>query len=273
VACIERGYGFVIMSPAVLPRRKKSAWGSLGRHVRDFFIGAFPLEILTERRLVLRLRTRSEISVYHNIFVERVYPLARYRDVLGPTTTPVVFDAGANTGMFAAAVFDHWPQAQVHSFEPQPKLIPRIHEMAALNGLQDRHHINWSAIGESNGEAEFFQNRNPISASLLRDKAARRTIRRVDRVPVMTLDEYAKSHAVERVDLLKLDVEGVEIEALRGAVNVLRTVRLLFIEVHPPFSTYSAAKELLTRAGFVCASPSPEPDDETQANCVFIRKS
>lgn len=253
--------------------RKKSALAHLGGHLRDVLIRAFPLEMWTERRLSVRLRNRSEISVYCNIFVERVYLFDRYKDVLQPTDSPVVFDVGANTGLFAAAVFDHWPRAQVHSFEPQPQLVPHIRELAALNGLEDRLTINWCAVGGSRGEAEFFQNRNPISASLIREKAARRTIKRVDRVAVTTLDEYAHSRGLARVDLLKLDVEGVELDALRNATNVLKSVRLIFLEVHPPFSTYSAAEKLLKAAGFVCLAPTPEPDDQAQANCVFARQT
>jgi len=218
------------------------------------------------------LRNRSELSVYRNIFVERVYPFERFADEIGAIESPVVFDVGANTGLFAAAVFDHWRLGRVHSFEPQKKLIPRIRELAENNDLGERHIVNWCAIGDRSGEAEFFQNRNPISASLIKEKAARRTIRRVSRVPVTTLDDYAQSHKVSRVDILKLDVEGVELEAMRGASGVLAQVRLLFLEVHPPFSTFSAAASLLKTSGLVCINPVPLPDDTVQANCVFARR-
>src|SRR5215813_5616199 len=113
------------MNPASPAPQNKNAIRRLGCHLRDVFIRAFPLEMWTERRLIVRLRNRSEMSVYRNIFVERVYPFDQYKAAVGQTESPVVFDVGANTGMFAAAVFDHWPRAQVHSFEPQPQLIPR----------------------------------------------------------------------------------------------------------------------------------------------------
>ncbi|MBI4661674.1 MAG: FkbM family methyltransferase [Verrucomicrobia bacterium] len=244
----------------------------LGGHLRDLLIGAFPLEMRTARGLTVRLRNRSELSVYRNIFVERVYPFEPHRSRLGSAESPVVFDVGANTGLFAAAVFDHWPKAQVHSFEPQPRLIPKLREIAALNGLEERHFVNWCAIAGSAGEAKFYQNRNPISASLIQEKAARRSIRHVDRVAVTTLDAYAESRGIRRVDLLKLDVEGVELDALRGAPNVLGTVRLLFIEVHPPFSTFSAASELLGQAGLISVAGGPPPDDTAQVNAVFCRR-
>ncbi len=225
----------------------------------------------TERGLLIPIRNRSELSVYHNIFVQRVYPLDAFASELGPLDEPTVFDAGANTGQFAGAIFDRWPRARVHAFEPQTDLIRRIREFAALNGLENRLVVNWVAIGGSCGVQEFYQNRNPISASLIRQKAARRTIRRVAQVSVTTLDEYARAHGVDRVDILKLDVEGVELEALGGAARVLKDVRLLFLEVHPPFSTFGEAERVLEQSGLVCVAPVTPPDDTVQANCVFAR--
>lgn len=258
------------MSNSSSSRRRKSPWQSLGGHIRDWLMNAFPLEIPTER-LVVRLHNRSEISVYHSIFVQRVYPFDCIKAKIKTDDAPVVFDVGANSGLFAAAVFDHWPQAQVHSFEPQSRLIPRIKNVGARNGLEEQHTVNWCAVSGNQGEANFFENGNPISASLLQEKAARRSIRRVEQVKVITLDDYAKSHGINRVDILKLDVEGVEIDALRGAASVLNGVRLVFIEVHPPFSTYSQAAALLKAAGLECFSPKPEPNDQAQANAAFVR--
>jgi FkbM family methyltransferase len=253
--------------------RRKGVLRRLGRHVRDLMIGTFPLELGTERGLVLPIRNRSELSVYHNIFVQRVYRLDAFTSELGPLDEPTVFDAGANTGQFAAAVFDRWPRARVHAFEPQEDLIRRIHEFAALNGLENRFVVNWVAIGRRAGIQEFYQNRNPISASLIKQKAARRTIRRVVRVSVTTLDEYAQAHSIDRVDILKLDVEGVELDTLNSATRVLKDVRLLFLEVHPPLSTFGEAARILQKSGLVCVAPVPPPEDTVQANCVFARRA
>jgi FkbM family methyltransferase len=204
--------------------------------------------------------------------VERVYPFDAFAGEIATTASPVVLDVGANNGQFAAAVFDYWPEARVHSFEPQSHLVPRIREFAATNGLQDRLTVNWCAIGASSGEADFYQNRSPISASLIREKAARRSIRRVSRVPVKTLDDYAQAQGIRLVDILKLDVEGVELDAMRGARKVLAGVRLMFLEVHPPFSTFGQAAALLHSSGLTCVSPATPPDDLAQANCVFARR-
>ena len=257
---------------APTPARRKSPLQSLGRHVRDLFIRHFPIELRTERGLVVRLRNRSEISVYWHIFVERGYPFEQCAGELSGIDAPVVLDVGANSGLFGAAVFDRWRQAQLHSFEPQPQLIPVIRELAEINGLTARSHVNWCAVSDRNGEAELFQNRNPISASLIREKAGRRSIRRTCRVPVLTLDAYTRARGLERVDLLKVDVEGAELEVLRGAKGVLATTKLLFLEVHPPFSTLGAVADLLKESGLAHLLSSRLFAND-QSNWAFVHRA
>ena len=225
----------------------------------------------TAREHIIRLRNRSEMKVYSDLFVQRVYPFEIIRSAGNTFERPVVFDAGANNGQFAAAVLDYWPDAHVHSFEPQKQLVRRVHEFAAINNLQGQIFPQWAAVGARKGEQYFYQNRSPMSASLIREKAARRTIRRVVKVPVITLDEYADAHGIQQVDILKIDVEGAEIDALRGADQVLEHLTFLFVEVHPPFSTFGDVAGLLTAKGLECIYPSPLPDDRMQVTCLFMR--
>jgi FkbM family methyltransferase len=271
----SNGANFLRRRPVNTPspkRNKKSVWNRLGRHVRDIFIEAFPLEVYSRSQLTLRLRNRSEISVYLSIFIDQLYPFDRFKSFVRSADRPVIFDVGANTGLFAAAAFDHWPQARVHSFEPQRKLIPRMQEMAALNRLEDRYTVNWCAIGDHCGSAEFYENRNPISASLIKEKVAKRSIRRVEQVPLTTLDEYARAHGIPQVNILKLDVEGVEIAALSGAAKTLATAELVFVEVHPPYSTFAEAKKLLNAAGLECMTHEVAPNETSQFDSVFVRR-
>jgi hypothetical protein len=138
--------------------------------------------------------------------------------------------------------------------------------------LIDRLVVNWAAVGDRSAPRDFYESRTPIVSSLVRGMAASRSVRRVVRVPGLTLDEYARTRGVGRVDILKLDIEGAEIEALHGAMRVLETVRLLYAEFHPPHSNFTDAVKWLAARGWMCVVPATPPDPAEQCNCVFVRR-
>lgn len=228
----------------------------------------FPLEMRTARGLIVRLHNRSEFELYRSIFVQQMYPLDEIAERLTDEAAPVVFDVGANCGFFTALALDRWRGARVHAFEPQKNLLSQIEEFASINHLSDRVRANWAAVGSENGETEFHVHRNPIGSSVVREKVGSRR-RRTVRVPLVTLDEYARLNQMARVDVLKLDVEGAELEALRGAAEILKTVRVLFAEFHPPHSRFEDAAKLLSKYGLTCPHP---PQDDAKADCVFVRE-
>ncbi len=251
--------------------RKKSALRSFGRRWRDVWIRAFPLELRTQQGWIVPVRNRSELSVYHHMFVERAYPLERFEETVAGLDEIIVFDVGANVGQFAAVVFDHWRNARVHAFEPQGNLVPRIRELARVNGWDDRVTANWTAVGATNGEAEFFVGSSPLGASLMRDKVAARAVRRTTRVSLTTLDGYAASRSLDAVHVVKLDVEGAELDVLRGAQRVLATTRLLFVELHQGFSTFGEVAALVEPHGLVSLAPPPLAD-APWAHVTFVRR-
>jgi FkbM family methyltransferase len=135
-------------------------------------------------------------------------------------TSPVVFDVGANEGEWLAAVLRRCPGAIVHAFEPQQALAAKI---AAAH---PRLRVNNQALGDRAGDLSLFDYADhPGSqhASLLpgvietvHGAAPRRTT-----VSVVTLDDYCGQHRIDRIDLLKIDVEGFELNVLRGAKRLL----------------------------------------------------
>ena len=126
--------------------RKRMNW--LGRQMRDLLIWCFPLEALTERGYVLKLRNRFEVRLYCNFFVEHAYLLHKFGPGIGQEQQVVVFDVGANCGQFTASVFDQWPSAIFHAFEPQKKLARRIEEFALDNTLGGQIVVNRAAVRE-----------------------------------------------------------------------------------------------------------------------------
>jgi FkbM family methyltransferase len=121
----------------------------------------------------------------------------------------VVFDLRANIGAFAipAAVIG----AQVHAFEILPANVVSLAASAARNGL-DNLAINIGAIWDKPG----FLGIAGKSAWGVVAPGSQLSIAAV------AIDDYVAAKGIEQVDLMKIDIEGAELEALRGADNVLR---------------------------------------------------
>ena len=135
------------------------------------------------------------------------------RKVLSPGA--VVADAGANIGIYSEFLSRCvGANGAVHAFEPSPENFERL--QAATCKLANVH-ASRAAVGEHSGKSELY-----ISDKLNVDHrtySAEATSRRTIPIEMVALDDYFK--AGERVDLVKIDIQGYEVHALRGAKRIL----------------------------------------------------
>jgi FkbM family methyltransferase len=152
------------------------------------------------------------------------------RQCVEQSQTPVTaFDVGANIGVFAlelsAAGFD-----SVHAFEPVHSTFMRL----VANVGQTNIKVVNAALGAANGPLVFaITNGSPATNHSVANAAS--CSGPVERVAVLTLDEYCAAHAISHIDLLKIDVEGMEPCVLRGARELMtrRAVSRILIEICP----------------------------------------
>jgi FkbM family methyltransferase len=154
----------------------------------------------------------------------RVSGEARFlRDYLGERTTPVVFDVGANVGSYSNEVFDANEEARIFAFEPHPatfiKLVANVEKQKNIATYN-------CAVGNKCGRLNLYDresNDGSRHASLFRevieDIHKSRSISH--EVEVITLDGFIDEHAIDRIDLLKIDAEGYEFNVLKGATKAL----------------------------------------------------
>ncbi len=144
----------------------------------------------------------------------------------------VCFDIGANIGVYSM-VFARLSGApdNVHAFEPVDHIRGRFRANARLNGFQSIH-LNECALGSETGSLDMHQVKEGVfrggTSTLVRNEniAALGEAAFVTRpVQVTTLDRYAAAAALERVDFLKIDVEGFELHVFEGAVETLARFR------------------------------------------------
>jgi FkbM family methyltransferase len=142
-------------------------------------------------------------------------------------------DLGANEGFFSViAARAVGPTGRVLAIEPQSRLGPVIRRNLELN---DAANVTLAqvAISAEAGVAEFnlAPDTNSGSSGLSR---ATRYANPTQSVRTLTLDLCLQEHALTMVDVMKIDIEGYEYEAVLGAKELFRTlkVRRLLIEIH-----------------------------------------
>lgn len=143
------------------------------------------------------------------------YDLRRYLDRM----PCLVVDAGANIGQTALAFARWWPAARIHSFEPIAATYARLATACGNNPRIECHRL---ALGDAESEAQVSVQDNSELNSLLAPSGTGAT----ERVRVRRLDDWAAERRIERIDLLKIDVEGYELRVLAGAEALLREHRI-----------------------------------------------
>lgn len=137
----------------------------------------------------------------------------------------VIVDAGANVGQYSLlASTEVGPSGSVHCFEPIPSNFVRLVEHAIENGVSNMF-LNRTALWNEDGTVALGlpegKRNNAGSYSL---GAASRSDSRTE-APSVRLDTYVSRRGLDRIDLIKMDIEGAEAGAISGARATLLQYR------------------------------------------------
>lgn len=148
----------------------------------------------------------------------------------------VFWDVGANVGSFALPIALRNRGTTVHAFEPSPPVFARLSANMEKNPtLQHRVHGHHLALGDESGTARFFVSSEPFNSGVGGLGPSRnRTERGVD-VPIARGDDLLATGRVPVPDLIKIDVEGFELEVLRGLDGFLRRANVEVVFEHEPY--------------------------------------
>lgn len=145
-----------------------------------------------------------------------------------------IFDVGGNFGQTALRFASAFPAATIYTFEPVPTSFDRLKD--AVQRCKNIKSFN-TALGSKSGTAVMNIMASSGSNSILQNEAA------IGSVPVQieTIDAFATSNSIQTIDLLKIDVEGYELQVLKGAENLLTNgqIRYVFAECTTSIDTES----------------------------------
>jgi len=146
----------------------------------------------------------------------------------------IFFDIGSSVGLISVHAAQKLSSGFVYSFEPDPENITHLENNYKCNQL-DNYKILQCAVADVEGKMELFSaGANDYSPSLRKVNHIESTIQ----VDVKTIDLMIERGNVPNPTVIKIDIEGAEMLALKGMGKLLSDTnrpRKLFIEIHPNF--------------------------------------
>ena len=197
-----------------------------------------------------------------------------------------VFDVGANVGQFAEMMRAVFPQATIYSFEP----------LASCYGILARKMTSLQpmfsypiALGKVDGVTTIYHNDFSASSSLLpmagrhREAFPHTGHATEEQVTVRPMDTVMSSVAYESPVLMKIDVQGFELDVLAGATRTLQRVDVLIVEtsmveLYEQQPLFHEVYEFVRARGFVFAGSfdqivDPSSGAVLQADAIFVREA
>jgi FkbM family methyltransferase len=201
---------------------------------------------------------------------------------LSPTT---VIDVGANAGQFSLAALALWPGARIVALEPLPEAARRF---AALFADEPQVRLVEAAAGRAEGTAELHLSARRDSSSLLPIGAGQTRVfpgtqeTGTVRVRVAPLPALLTGEPLDPPVLLKIDVQGAELDVLAGAEALLPRIAWIYVEcsyleLYEGQALVGEVEAFLGARGFRLAARhnlvrTPE-DGDVQADLLFVRQS
>jgi FkbM family methyltransferase len=192
-------------------------------------------------------------------------------------TAKIIFDIGANAGIYSFAAASCNPISQIFAFEPTPDILNHLKSTVNENHLQDRIHVHSTAISSTSGTAilNFFtgenydnEGMNFVSTSAKDDKSIQ--------VNTSTLDDFCIKYGLQNIDMIKIDVQGYEPEVLEGAEQLLsrKAINMIFFELNwntVDKSRCSATRsvKILHEAGFKFSDPKNKCEAKVAGPWMF----
>lgn len=231
------------------------------------------------RKLVAALptkRTRAALRIGVSASIE-------HREALRGSNFRTVVDVGANRGQFALFCRTEFPQARIISFEPLSAPAARFRKIFGDDELVTLHEV---ALGSVAGRSMMHVTAEDDGSSLLAvggNQAILFGTREVasQAVTVRRLDEIVTPAMLSTAALLKIDVQGFEMEVLRGSVGILSLfgsvyVECSYLELYSGQALVNEAIEFLHSSGFALAGVFNQTADgygrPVQADVLFHRR-
>jgi len=154
---------------------------------------------------------------------------------------PVILDVGAYIGGEVKKYLALFPNSMLYAFEPTPAAFAQLKRDF---GKAVNVEVFNLAVSDTNGIADFFINSfSPTNSLFKTDERAKEvwgdsilTIENTIKTTTITIDRFCENKCLSTIDILKLDVQGCELNVLNGAEKILKETKIKFILLEALFA-------------------------------------
>ncbi len=199
-----------------------------------------------QKVIQLNLRDEVDVSVFNEIFKYREY---RQVEELIKTTNNAIIDVGAHAGFFSLYAAALNPSSKIYALEPEPDNFLALNQNIKLNPEFKRIKLFNLALHSQTGSEKLYLSVDSHNHSLLKgDDQGDQTLT----VKTTTINDFCLQQKIDRISLLKMDIEGGEHEIINNLTETeLALIDHLFLEVHKTESgSYQSLEKILRPAGF-----------------------
>jgi FkbM family methyltransferase len=157
----------------------------------------------------------SFFGIYQEIFENEVYKFKSNSE------TPFIIDGGANIGLSTIYLKNLYPNARIIAFEPDENLYQVIQRNLSNFGIADVE-VHKAALWSENTDLTFMA--EGADSGRVVNTGEAKTVK----VKAVRLKDFL----TQKIDFLKLDIEGAELEVLEDCADMLKNVENLFVEYH-----------------------------------------
>lgn len=215
-----------------------------------------------------------------------VYWDSRFLKHLQISNLKTVFEVGARYGDESIKLKNTFTNSIIHSFECNPLTVDRCR--TNLDNIYNVH-FNDFGLGEKEDNLPFYSyiKNNDGASSILKRIDFDSTQEQTGIIKIKRLEDYVKNNDIQNIDLLCMDVQGYELNVLKGAGNFIRNINYIIMEepkpiinsnclpkdVHSKYINAPSSQEIklfMTNHGFVEVERIEENDIED--NVMYMSK-
>lgn len=203
--------------------------------ISEYGFNALPIFWNTLQKKTLPIQIDNEVffqnydksSFYH--LVNSFPKVKRLAELIPPEPNGVIIDGGANNGLFSFHVAKRFPSTKIYAFEPYPLLVPILKKNLTMSNVQLVH----KALTKSDGEISLFvsDDSDQIGSTHRENVSIFGTIKDEIKVESISLNSFVKQENIEKISVLKLDVQGAELDILKGASEIIPLIESLILEI------------------------------------------